>query len=74
MFRAALTAALALTVMASAARAQSGTPQERDACRHDVVRLCKGVPPEEFPILGCLKDHRARLSRACRYVLESHGQ
>ena len=74
MFRTALTASLALAVFASAARAESGTPQERRACHHDVVRLCKGVPPEEFPVLGCLKDHRARLSPACRYVLESHGQ
>ena len=74
MFRAALTASLALAVFASVALAESGTPAEREACHRDVVRLCKGVPPEEFPILGCLKDHRVRLSRACRYVLESHGQ
>jgi hypothetical protein len=51
-----------------------GTPVEQDACRRDVVRLCKGVTPEDGPILDCLKTYRVKLSTGCRTVLESHGQ
>lgn len=74
MLRAALTASLVLVALSTLAHAESGTPQERAACHRDVVRLCKGIPPEEFPILDCLKAHRPKLSVACRNVLEWHGQ
>jgi hypothetical protein len=64
-----------LIALATTARAdQKGTPDEREACRRDVVKLCKGVPPEDFAMLDCLKAHRVRLSAACRVVLETHGQ
>jgi hypothetical protein len=74
MLRATLTASLVLVAVSTLAHAESGTPQERAACHHDVVKLCKNVTPEEFPILDCLKAHRPKLSGACRNVLESHGQ
>jgi hypothetical protein len=28
----------------------------------------------DMVVLGCLKQHRARLSRACEKVLTDHGQ
>jgi len=36
------------------------------ACRPDVERLCKGVPPGEGRILECLKAHEAEISPACK--------
>ena len=55
-------------------RAEQGTAAERDSCRRDTVRLCKGVAPEDGPMLNCLKTNRQKLSAACRTVLETHGQ
>lgn len=65
----------ALTAASSAAIAQSGTPQEQAACRPDVRRFCHTVVGSgNGPVLACLQEHRAQLRRACRDVLESHGQ
>jgi len=71
-----ITLALSLLLVAysTAGLAESGTPEERAACHRDVVRHCKGVPPDDMMMLGCLQAHRAKISAACRYVLESHGQ
>ena len=55
-------------------RAEEGTPSERESCRRDTVRLCKGVAPEDGPMLNCLKTNRAKLSVTCRTLLETHGQ
>jgi hypothetical protein len=60
--------------LATPALAERGTPREQDACRRDVVRLCRAYPKEDGPILDCLKTFRARLSHGCRTVLENHGQ
>jgi hypothetical protein len=51
-----------------------GSPEEQQACAPNVDRFCKDAVPDTFRVLACLKDHRERLSRACRQVLESHGQ
>jgi hypothetical protein len=62
---------LPLFLMATAAPAQQG----HDACARDVVRLCRAVMNDgDTVVLGCLKQHRARLSRACDKVLTDHGQ
>jgi Cysteine rich repeat len=66
--------AFALLSTPAAAEEHKGTSSEQDACRRDVVKLCKGVAPEDGPILDCLKTYRVKLSTACRTVLESHGQ
>jgi Cysteine rich repeat len=57
-----------------AAADHQGSASEQDACRRDVVKLCKDVAPEDGPILNCLKTYRVKLTTACRTVLESHGQ
>jgi hypothetical protein len=68
-----------LVVVSSAALAQEssgGTRDEQAACRSDSRRFCRTVDPDSgtHGILTCLKQNRSRLSRACRGVLESHGQ
>lgn len=62
---------LPLVVVASSAWAQQG----HDACARDVSRLCRAVINQgDQVVLGCLKQHRGRLSRACERVLTENGQ
>lgn len=55
-----------------------GTEKERAACHPDVVRYCqtelKTNENDVLGILACLQRNRAKISRACQEVLESHGQ
>ena len=56
---------------ASAASAQQG----HDACARDVSRFCRAhMSDGDEVVLACLKQHRARLSRACDKVLTENGQ
>lgn len=58
-------------VFASAASAQQG----HDACARDVSRFCRAYMNDgDQVVLACLKQNRARLSRACDKVLTEHGQ
>ena len=62
---------LPLVLAASAASAQQG----HDACARDVSRFCRAQMQDgDQIVLACLKQHRARLSKACDAVLTSHGQ
>ena len=62
---------LPLVLMASAASAQQG----QDACARDVSRFCRAQMNDgDQVVLACLKQNRARLSKACQQVLTSHGQ
>ena len=59
-------------LMASAASAQQ---QGQDACARDVSRFCRAhMNDGDQVVLACLKQNRARLSKACQQVLTSHGQ
>jgi hypothetical protein len=61
--------------MAQAQQQRSGTPQEQEACSRDVQRFCRPVIDQgDFTILACLKDNRAKLTKACDQVLKDHGQ
>jgi hypothetical protein len=61
--------------VSTSALAHSGTEQDEKACAPDVKRFCrKLVDQGDFTILAYLKENRAKLSSACRYVLVSHGQ
>jgi hypothetical protein len=61
-----------LLLMASAASAQQ---QGHDACARDVTRHCRAVMNDgDGAVLACLKEHRARISKACDKVLVDHGQ
>ena len=58
-------------LLASAASAQQG----HDACARDVSRFCRAHMSEgDQVVLACLKEHRAKLSKACEKVLTDHGQ
>jgi Cysteine rich repeat len=60
-----------LVLMATAAPAQQG----HDACARDVSRFCRAQMQDgDQIILACLKQNRARLSKACQEMLASHGQ
>ena len=56
------------------ASAQSGpSPQEQMACRSDAGKFCAehvGKPPQ---MNACLRENKAKLSEACRKVVEAHG-
>jgi hypothetical protein len=61
-----------LVAMASAATAQQ---QGHDACARDVTRHCRAVMNDgDQIVLACLKQNRARISKACDKVLIEHGQ
>ncbi|HVV60658.1 MAG TPA: cysteine rich repeat-containing protein [Pseudolabrys sp.] len=51
-----------------------GTPQEQAACRPDAVKFCSDSIPDSFRVLACLQEHEKKLGKACKKVLESHGQ
>ena len=58
-------------LMAAAAAAQQG----HDACARDVSRFCRAYMNDgDQIVLTCLKQNRARLSKACEKVLTEHGQ
>jgi cysteine rich repeat protein len=58
-------------LLASSASAQQG----HDACARDVSRFCRAhINDGDQVVLACLKQHRARLSKACDKVLTEHGQ
>ena len=60
-------------LLASAASAQQ--QPGHDACARDVSRFCRAHMNEgDQVVLACLKEHRARLSKACEKVLTDHGQ
>jgi hypothetical protein len=62
---------ISLVMTASAASAQQG----HDACARDVSRYCRAVMNDgDQVVLGCLKQHRAKLSKACDKVLTDNGQ
>jgi hypothetical protein len=63
---------ISLAVLASAAQAQQ---PGHDACARDVSRFCRSLMGDgDQAVLACLKEHRARVSKACDKVLTEHGQ
>jgi hypothetical protein len=81
MFRTAAGVALVLGVVATLASTQTfgffnGTPEEQAACRRDAVRYCReaSATGDSLRVLACLQSNRAKLTKACLRVLESHGQ
>ena len=64
-----------LLALCAPANAQ-GSRDEQAACRADTRRFCRSLDPDSgtFGILNCLKQNRPKLSKACRALLESHGQ
>ena len=65
---------VSFVVLASAASAQQQQPGH-DACARDVSRFCRAhINDGDQVVLACLKEHRAKISKACEKVLTEHGQ
>jgi Cysteine rich repeat len=75
MIRAILISA-AIFGVCSTALAQSGSPEQQDACRPDVRKFCHKLKEADgdSAFVECLKANRAKLSKPCRTMLESNGQ
>ena len=58
----------AVSLCAGAALAQ-GTPQQRAACRPDVVKFCKGLGEDPGVILECLEKNKDKISEKCQKVI-----
>ena len=58
----------AVSLCADAALAQ-GTPQQRAACRPDVVKFCKGLGEDPGVILECLEKNKDKISEKCQKVI-----
>jgi len=53
----------------------SASAQGQDACARDASRYCRAhIAEGDMVVLACLKQNRARLSKACQQTLASHGQ
>ena len=68
-----LTLALAIVVASVPVALAQGTPDERQACTRDAQHFCRKDLGDDGAVQNCLQTNRARLSRACKSVFESHG-
>ena len=70
-----LLATITLSALGAPAFAQGhmGTPQEQSACSRDASRLCRKDLGNDGAVQGCLEANRAKLSRSCSKVFQSHG-
>ena len=71
MMKAALLATGLCLGIASAALAQDMTSAERSACMGDYQKFCNGTPRGGGKILACLDKQGAKLSPACRKVVDN---
>jgi len=69
-----IAAALGLACAASLAAAPAGaqgTPEQRQACQPDAMRLCGEFVPDVERITACMVKNRLRLSPPCKvYFVE----
>ena len=63
-------AALLLALNPAAAQ---GSPEARQACTPDAMRLCSEFVPDVPKITACMHAKRSQLSAECRLAM-SHGQ
>jgi hypothetical protein len=72
-------ATIALTVVSGLSNAPAfaqghmGSPQEQQACSRDASRFCRKDLGNDMAVQGCLQANRAKLSRSCSKVFQSHG-
>jgi hypothetical protein len=55
------------------AKAQQGTPEAREACTPDAMRLCSDFIPDVAKVTRCMMAKRAQLSAPCRLAM-SHAR
>jgi hypothetical protein len=63
-------AALSMATSAALDQGTEGTPEQRQACSPDAVKLCSAFFPDPDRVKGCLVQHVAALSLPCRDVFE----
>ncbi len=63
--------AAALALLAGPALAQDFTAEQRAACKGDYETFCKGTVPGGGRVLACLSKESAKLSAACRKVVDA---
>lgn len=68
-----LTALSGLSSAPVRAQGHMGTPQEQNACSRDASRLCRKELGNDNAVQSCLQANRAKLSRSCSKVFQSHG-
>ncbi len=64
-----ITIATAALLLASGAMAQEMTAAQRDACKGDYQKFCKGTVPGGGRIIACLAKQSDKLTPACKNVL-----
>jgi hypothetical protein len=69
---------LAATVLligtsSSLAQGHMGTAQEQQACSRDAQRFCRKQLGDDNAVQQCLQENRAKLSKSCQKVFQSHG-
>jgi hypothetical protein len=65
---------VAVTVMGiGVASAQQGTPEARQACTPDAMRLCSDFIPDVAKVTHCMMAKRGQLSAACRSAMAGGG-
>jgi hypothetical protein len=57
----------------SSGLAQTGTPQEQQACSRDASRFCRKQLGDEGAVQQCLQQNRTKLSTSCQKVFQDHG-
>ena len=63
--------AAALALLAGPALAQDFTAEQRAACKGDYETFCKGTMPNGGRVLACLSKESAKLSPACKKVVDA---
>ncbi|UZE49602.1 cysteine rich repeat-containing protein [Rhodopseudomonas sp. P2A-2r] len=66
---------LLIAFLLPVAPASAQTNDSHSACARDVSRFCRAKMNDgDSVVLACLKENRARLSKACAKVLTDNGQ
>jgi uncharacterized protein YdeI (BOF family) len=68
-----LALAIVLLITTPALAQQQGTAEEQAACRGDAIRFCASHAGNQPAMRQCLAANKARLSPACRAVVEARG-
>jgi hypothetical protein len=59
---------IALSIMSQSGALAQGTPEQQEACKPDVFRLCGNFIPDVDRIVACLKTNEPNLSPPCHDV------
>jgi len=64
-----LTLPVGLLLIGLAGAYAQGTPEQRQACAPDAMRLCSDFIPDVAKITKCMKAKHKQLSEACRVAM-----